>query len=606
MVFVIDGTLMAWEEIKLYIPLVKNQARMQFVHQYKKYKDLKNYPFYWGDEIEYSLIRFDHEKRVVQLLLNATSLLESPEVKGSESSVWTPEYGEYMMEGKSRNPFGSSMADLNRIEDYFKERRKSIKQLLGPDQSLVTSTVFPRLGRPNFTFPSFEPNKNPTELHQSIFLADAPLYSHFPLFNQRTQNIVNRRKERISINVPIYKDKNTMMPYGEDLSVYGENNEMKKSLKPGHIYMDTKLFGLGCCSLQVTFQAADIKEAAYLYDNLIPLTPIMLALTAAAPIHRGFLSDTDCRWCALVQSCDDRTRQEQGLEPLTIGNSLIKKTRFDTVSSYLSVNDKFYNDFDYSYDAEQYGLLKAEGVDEMMSKYVAQLLVRDPIVLYKEKIDQDIMNDTDHIQTIIGSNWHSLKLKLPDEKSGWKIEFRTMELQLTDFENAALVVFLVLLTRVILSFKLNLLVPITKVDENFTSAQKRDSTNTEKFHFRKNIQKDSADCEPTDDICTLMTINEIMNGKDDFPGLIPLIHKYLDYNYDTGSRPQNMKYLKYISDKAAGKIMTMAQWTRQFVTNHEDYKNDSVVSERIAYDFMMECEKIVNNEEGCPQAFIRS
>ncbi|CAI9741797.1 glutamate--cysteine ligase catalytic subunit-like [Octopus vulgaris] len=522
---------------------------------------------FFNIKIEYSLIRFDHEKRVVQLLLNATSLLESPEVKGSESSVWTPEYGEYMMEGKSRNPFGSSMADLNRIEDYFKERRKSIKQLLGPDQSLVTSTVFP---------------------------------------SQRTQNIVNRRKERISINVPIYKDKNTMMPYGEDLSVYGENNEMKKSLKPGHIYMDTKLFGLGCCSLQVTFQAADIKEAAYLYDNLIPLTPIMLALTAAAPIHRGFLSDTDCRWCALVQSCDDRTRQEQGLEPLTIGNSLIKKTRFDTVSSYLSVSDKFYNDFDYSYDAQQYGLLKAEGVDEMMSKYVAQLLVRDPIVLYKEKIDQDIMNDTDHIQTIIGSNWHSLKLKLPDEKSGWKIEFRTMELQLTDFENAALVVFLVLLTRVILSFKLNLLVPITKVDENFTSAQKRDSTNTEKFHFRKNIQKDSADCEPTDDICTLMTINEIMNGKDDFPGLIPLIHKYLDYNYDTGSRPQNMKYLKYISDKAAGKIRTMAQWTRQFVTNHEDYKNDSVVSERIAYDFMMECEKIVNNEEGCPQAFIRS
>eukprot|EP00106_Octopus_bimaculoides_P017894 XP_014785336.1 PREDICTED: glutamate--cysteine ligase catalytic subunit-like [Octopus bimaculoides] len=380
-----------------------------------------------------------------------------------------------------------------------------------------------------------------------------------------------RRKERTAVNVPLYKDKNTMMPYGEDLSEYGDNKEMKKNLKPGHIYMDSFTFGGGCCSLQVTFQAADIKEAAYLYDNLVPLTPIMLALTAAAPVYRGLLSDTDCRWCAISQSCDDRTRQELGLEPLTNGNILMKKSRFDTVSSYLSVSDQFYNDYDFSYDREQYELLKAEGVDEMMSKYVAQLLVRDPIVLFKEKINQDIMNDMDHIQAVIGSNWQSLKLKLPDEKSGWKIEFRTMELQLTDFENAALVVFMVLLTRLqltdfenaalvvfmvlltraIVTFKLSLLVPITKVDENFTSAQKRDSINTQKFHFRE-VQKEFTSCEVTHKIYSLMTLNEIMNGKDDFPGLIPLIYKYLDHvDYDSSKRPKIMQYLKYLSDKAA-------------------------------------------------------
>eukprot|EP00106_Octopus_bimaculoides_P017898 XP_014785340.1 PREDICTED: glutamate--cysteine ligase catalytic subunit-like [Octopus bimaculoides] len=397
-----------------------------------------------------------------------------------------------------------------------------------------------------------------------------------------------------------------MMPYGEDLSEYGDNEEMKKHLKPGYIYMDSPIFGAGCCSLQVTFQAADMKEAAYLYDNLVPLTPLMLPFTAAAPIHRGFLTDVDTRWLSLSQSCDDRTRQERGLEPLTNGSVFIPTTRFDTVCSYLSVSDQFYNDYEYSYDPEQYELLKAEGVDEMMAKYVAQLLVRDPITMYKEKIDQDV-KDTDHIQTIIGSNWHTLKLKLPDENSGWKIEFRTMELQLTDFENAALVVFMVLLTRAMVTFKLNFLVPLTKVAENFTPAQKRDAITKEKFHFRKNVQQEVADCKLTDDIYTLMTLNEIINGKDDFPGLIPLICKYLDHvDYDSSKRPKIMQYLKYLSDKAAGKIMTMAQWTRQFVTNHEEYKNDSVVSERIAYDFIMECEKIVNSEGRFPEAFIRS
>ncbi|CAI9727417.1 glutamate--cysteine ligase catalytic subunit-like [Octopus vulgaris] len=149
-----------------------------------------------------------------------------------------------------------------------------------------------------------------------------------------------------------------------------------------------------------------------------------------------------------------------------------------------------------------------------------------------------------------------------------------LQVQLTDFENAAFVVFMLLLTRTIVTFKLNLLIPITKVDENFPPAQKPDAINKEKFHFRKDVQKESS--ELTQDIYSLMTLNEIMNGKDDFPGLIPLIHKYLDYiDYNFSKRPKIMQYLKYISDKAAGKIMTMAQWTRQFVRNHEEYKNDS-------------------------------
>jgi glutamate--cysteine ligase catalytic subunit len=38
-----------------------------------------------------------------------------------------------------------------------------------------------------------------------------------------------------------------------------------------------------------------------------------------------------------------------------------------------------------------------------------------------------------------------------------------MEVQITDFENAAFAVFVVLLSRAILSFRLNLYIPISKV-----------------------------------------------------------------------------------------------------------------------------------------------
>ena len=75
----------------------------------------------------------------------------------------------------------------------------------------------------------------------------------------------------------------------------------------------------------------------------------------------------------------------------------------------------------------------------------------------------------------------------PNSEIGWRIEFRPCELQFTDFENAAICCFVVLVTRVILSYKYNILIPISKVDENMKRAQKRDAIFNQKFYFRRNI-----------------------------------------------------------------------------------------------------------------------
>lgn len=96
-----------------------------------------------------------------------------------------------------------------------------------------------------------------------------------------------------------------------------------------------------------------------------------------------------------------------------------------------------------------------------------------------------------------------------------------MEVQLSDFENAAYSVFIVLLTRVILSFGLNFYIPISKVDTNMQTAQKRDAVLNEKFYFRKNVftsrtpngQPGTPANEEDEDEYELMTMNEIVNGK---------------------------------------------------------------------------------------------
>lgn len=77
-----------------------------------------------------------------------------------------------------------------------------------------------------------------------------------------------------------------------------------------------------------------------------------------------------------------------------------------------------------------------------------------------------------------------------------------MEVQPTDFENAAFAMFVVLLARAILTQGLSFYMPISLVDENMERAQKRDSARRERFWFRNG----KGECEE-------MTADEIINGK---------------------------------------------------------------------------------------------
>lgn len=187
-----------------------------------------------------------------------------------------------------------------------------------------------------------------------------------------------------------------------------------------------------------------------------------------------------------------------------------------------------------------------------------------------------------------------------------------MEIQITDFENAAFSVFIVLITRAILSFDLNFYIPITLVSENMETAHTRDAVLESKFWFRKNpfpvrpprpysangypsgtdtpmISRPPTPTGPVEDEYCLMTIGEIINGEgsNGFPGLIPLVESYLDsVNVEVSTRCELARYLDLIRKRADGTLWTAAKWIRHFVADHEDYKGDSVVNERINHDLI--------------------
>ncbi|CAI8000011.1 Glutamate--cysteine ligase catalytic subunit, partial [Geodia barretti] len=295
-------------------------------------------------------------------------------------------------------------------------------------------------------------------------------------------------------------------------------------------------------------------------------------------------------------------------QPLSESQFAIPTSRYDTIDCYISSHE--YNDIPILCDPKIFQTLRDGGVDELLARHVAHLFIRDPVSLFEEKIHQNIEDDVDHFENIQSTNWQTMRFKPPPLNStiGWRVEFRPLEVQLTDFENAAFVVFVVLLTRAILSFKLNILIPISKMQENMTRAQKRDAVRSEKFYFRKSVvpdddKDDNEGAEPKgshDHEYTEMSVDTIINGKDEFPGLIPLVRMYVNsIEMDVDTRCSVMQYLRLISKRASGELMTGARWIRHFLTSHPLYKQDSVVTEEMNYDLVKRMMEISEGTVPC-------
>ncbi|KAG5831185.1 hypothetical protein ANANG_G00301140 [Anguilla anguilla] len=595
-----QGSPLNWEETKKYADHVRKHGIIQFLNIYNKVKDRQKDVLKWGDEVEYMLVAMDEKDEKARLVLNGAEVLETLQDKGEKTNpnhptLWRPEYGSYMIEGTPGQPYGGTMSEFNTVEDNMDKRRKEASSVLKERQTLCTITSFPRLGCPGFTMPEFKPTPVERGASKSLFFPDEAINRH-PRFSTLTRNIRHRRGEKVVINVPIFKDKNTPSPFVEKFPE--DDGEAERGALADHIYMDAMGFGMGNCCLQVTFQACSINEARYLYDQLATICPIVMALSAASPFYRGHVSDIDCRWGVISASVDDRTKEERGVEPLKNNKFRIFKSRYDSIDSYLSPCGEKYNDIELTIDEEINQQLLDAASSRRKSTWTTQT---NPTTLRTCSPPTGRQCDSS---------------RLPNSDIGWRVEFRPMEVQLTDFENSAYVVFVVLLTRVILSYKLDFLIPLSKVDDNMKMAQKRNAVLEGMFYFRKDIFKG---CSPVlegspatpngldNDTAeyALMSIDTIINGKEGvFQGLIPILNCYLEnMEVDVDTRCTILNYLKLIKKRASGQLMTMARWMREYVAQHPEYKQDSVITDKINYDLLVRCDRIAKGELRCPELF---
>jgi glutamate--cysteine ligase catalytic subunit len=245
--------------------------------------------------------------------------------------VFHPEFGRFMLEATPGKPWGIGFKDLLDVELNMKwrywpsphyaithahmvDRRKIAKEHMEATEYPITLTTFPRLGAPDSLLPSFPPS-GPKLRSQYVPDEIANPHIRFPTL---AANIRSRRGRKVEVNVPVFKDENTSWPWKDptvnyDLHNWPEDDDVRNgAAKDNYIHMDAMAFGMGSCCLQITFQAKNIEEGRKMYDQLTPLGPILLALTAATPIYKGFLADTDVRWNQISRAVDDRTPEELG------------------------------------------------------------------------------------------------------------------------------------------------------------------------------------------------------------------------------------------------------------------------------------------------------
>ena len=109
-----------------------------------------------------------------------------------------------------------------------------------------------------------------------------------------------------------------------------------------------------------------------------------------------------------------------------------------------------------------------------------------------------------------------------------------------------------------------------------------DAAIEQKFYTRVNV------FDHKEPIVEELTIQEIFEGKGDYVGLTSIPETYIENNSskfgeEAGKNsadpiPQARATFKFFQALASGEVKTTARRLREFLFNHEEYKNDSILT----------------------------
>lgn len=320
-----------------------------------------------------------------------------------------------------------------------------MQSLIGRDAHPFTLTLFPLLGTPQNTYEGDTSALKNATYDSSQYVSDE-IISTRTRYRTLEANARARKGDVMDIKIPLYRGSKTA---SAEAAV--DDNE--------YVSLEGTIFGAGACGLQVTMEATDIEEACEIHDQLCALGPIMLALTASTPIFRGHLADIDARWNAISQCIDDRTQEEiESLGPrwapcpMYLGDSTSAKMATPSCVAEESIRQR----------------LEKAGMSRKLAWYYANHFTRSIFLISQEDLDGTADPNGPNLWVrLSGTIFPHVRVKMPESKDdGWRLEFRPMEVQFTDFENAALAVFVTLFRQLVAKHKLDFRISISEIHQD--------------------------------------------------------------------------------------------------------------------------------------------
>ncbi|OMP84871.1 Glutamate--cysteine ligase [Diplodia seriata] len=608
-------------------------------------------------QIEYALLALDEDAKTANHCLRAPELLNKLQ-KITAAGTYSPEIARFQIESQPPVPYTDSVESLLSVEKNMADRRATIKKHLAPNEFPLTISIHPRFGCAADTRAGLTTSTALTYPGQRYLTAQ--------------HNIAARRLHRadnsspnptplllLHHHVPLSPDTSTFAaPAGPPPSFITTAADGTPSIT----FAPTEpLLGLSHSCLQTTFAAPTLPAARALHDAFVPLAPILLALTAATPAHRGYLADTDARWNVVAAMSDDRDERERGAG--------VVRARYGGAERWVAWGAPGGCQPKAKADGEEAGegvvqRLVGGGMDEVLARHYKGVLER-PLLIYpvgcarklgaavalRRDSGADVAGggcgegggdgegsmgspspppfavrgdggagtDNGHhharrrsrttgkdrhenFECLTGAAYPSVKLKHPspddDDALGWRVELRSMENSLTDFENAAFVVFVALVRRAVDRSGsggggVNWYVPMEQVWENMERAHARDAVRWQRFWWKREGGEGGESA--------LLTVDEIVNGCAAFDGgLMGLVERYMaDEGFSVAEREKLQPYLDLVRGRASGRLCTTARFMRDFVTRHPEYARDSQVSEKVCFDLMQEVVRITNGKRDC-------
>ena len=526
------GDTLSFNESQKYQHMFKKTTTTDFIKKYQYYHNIWTPTNRFGEELEYTVIKLrdnnqttilNCNEEIIKNLNNNTSL--------DNNTKWFPEYGGWMIEGVTNIPYDTIGNAILYMEAQLLKRRLSFIKSLTLDEISPSISVYPYLG-----YNTINPNEM-NSISESNLVSDS-LINKNTRYTTLTNNIKLRRGKKVEINV---HEAHTNNP----------------------ISLDSMAFGMGCCCLQVTLEARNLLESLKIFDLLIPLAPILLALTASTPIIAGKQLTTDTRIKIISQSVDDRTDEElKSVPPLT--------SRYSGITNYLLESHSEYN-IPLFYNKDIFNELRNNKIPINISKHVANIISRDNLIVYEHQIKSGNIQCNNSYTNLLSTVWQFVRWKLPNKTDNtWRVEFRPMEIQLTDIENSAFILFVVLYVKANLYYNKSKAIPINQVKINIDKSEKYDGVLKEEFFWKKN------------ELIQELPIFDIIECE------FKLIEQYLDESKtDILIINQFKKYKRVILNKAYGIRPTCAKWIRNFLQKTKLESQDKVI-----YDLLNKCHSI--------------